>query len=148
MHGQPARGVRATAARLLAAQKVRFLIVGGINTVVGYGLFAVFDQVVFGSLRFGYILSLICSYALSITSAFVLYRRFVFPVTGHVRRDFIAFVGVNAVAIGSNLVLLPALVEVARLTPLVAQGVALVGTTLISFFGHRDISFRRPSDPV
>lgn len=148
LRGHWVRGMRATAARLLAAQKVRFLIVGGINTVLGYGLFVVFNHVLFGSMRFGYILSLICSYALSIMSAFVLYRRYVFPVTGRVRRDFIAFVGVNMVAVGSNLVLLPALVEVARMTPLVAQGIALVCTTLISFFGHRDVSFRRLPEPV
>lgn len=142
--GAPGRA-RSMLASLLRHQKVRFLMVGGFNTVFGYGLFALFNHVVFADVRFGYLLSLVASYAVAITSAFFLYRRFVFPVTGRLRRDFLAFLGVNAVAIGSNLVLLPLLVEGVGLSPLLAQALIVVCTTLISFFGHRDVSFRRPA---
>jgi putative flippase GtrA len=38
---------------------------------------------------------------------------------------------------------LPVLVELSGLHPLVAQGVALVITTLISYVGHKWFSFRR-----
>lgn len=134
------------AARLLANQKVRFLIVGGFNTVFGYGLFASFYRFVFSDVQFGYLISLVASYAAAITVAFFLYRRFVFPVADRLLRDFVAFLGVNAVAVAVNFALLPVLVEVFDVYPLVAQAAVVVCTTMISYFGHRDISFRRPTE--
>jgi putative flippase GtrA len=132
-------------ARLLANQKVRFLLVGGFNTVFGYAMFAGFYRLLFADLPLGYLLSLALSYAIAVTVAFFLYRRFVFPVVGRLCRDFLAFLGVNAVAILVNFALLPVLVEILGVYPLVAQAVVVVCTTLISYFGHRSISFRRPA---
>jgi putative flippase GtrA len=122
---------------LLHREEVRFLIVGVINTVVGYGLFAVF------LLFFGYLVSLYLSYAVAVSLAFVLHRRFTFRVRGNVLIDFVRFVGVYVVSLAVNSVVLPVLVELVGMHPLVAQGVALVITTLISYFGHKWFSFRR-----
>ena len=124
-------------------QRVRFLAVGGTNTVVGYALFVAFDLFVYATVPFGYLLSLVSAFALAIVLAFVLYRRFVFKVTGHVRSDFVKFVSVYLVAIGVNLLTLPLLIEVAGLNSLLAQAIVLGVTTLMSFFGHREFSFRR-----
>ena len=131
------------AARLVSNQKVRFLLVGGFNTVFGYALFAGFYGLIFRAVPFGYMLSLAASYAVAVTAAFFLYRRFVFPVVGRAGRDFVAFLGVNLVAISVNFALLPVLVEILGVYPLVAQAVVVVCTTVISYFGHREISFRR-----
>ena len=124
-------------------QRVRFLTVGGINTVVGYLLFALFDTFLFGNLPFGYLISLVLSYLLAIMLAFVLYRKFVFVVSGRLWLGFIRFVSVYLVSIGANFILLPLLVELANVPPLLAQAIILVATTLLSFFGHRHFSFRR-----
>ena len=127
----------------MADQRVRFLAVGAVNTVVGYALFAAFDIFVFRSLPFGYLASLIVSYAIAIVLAFILYRRFVFKVHGQIWTDLARFVSVYLVAIGVNFVALPVLIELAHLNSLVAQAIVLVVTTLMSFFGHREFSFRR-----
>jgi putative flippase GtrA len=129
---------------LLADQRVRYLMVGGTNTVVGYAIFAVFDLVVFAHLAYGHLVSLFPAYAITIVLAFTLYRRFVFHVSGHVARDFVAFVGVNLFAIGLNLVLLALLVDLVGLPSLVGQALALATTVLVGYFGHREVSFRRP----
>ena len=133
-------------ARLFARQEVRFLAIGATNTVVGFVAYGLLTLFVFHEIRFGYLLSLVCSYAIGIAIAFVLYRRFVFVVTGNVLRDFVRFVMVYVVVIITNLLLLPVLVEGAGLPPLVAQAVILVVSTLMSFFGHKGFSFRR--EPV
>lgn len=138
--GAPARGA---IARFFGDQRIRFLAVGGINTLLGYVIFAALAQWVFVDVAFGYLLALIVSYAISITVAFVLYRRFVFVVKGNVVVDFVRFVSVYAVSIGANAVALPLLVEIAGLHPLVAQAIVLAVTTLISFVGHKYFSFRR-----
>jgi putative flippase GtrA len=129
--------------RLARDQRVRFLAVGATNTVVGYLVFSAFTLWVFADVHLGYLLSLALSYVIGITLAFVLYRRFVFPVHGHLLRDFARFVSVYLVAIGINAAALPLLVEVAQVPPLLAQLMILVVTTLLSFFGHKKFSFRR-----
>lgn len=133
--------LRQTVRRLLAREEVRFVIVGGINTVVGYGLFALFEL----ATPIGYLASLYLSYAFAITLAFVLHRRFTFGVsgTGHVVVDFLRFVSVYVVSLALNTLVLPLLVEVAHVAPLAAQAVCVVITTLISYFGHKWFSFRR-----
>lgn len=128
---------------LVRDQRLRFLAVGATNTVVGYVLFLVLNEWVFGGLPFGYLLSLVVSYAIAIVMAFVLYRRFVFIVRGNVLVDFVRFVGVYLVSLGINLVVLPLLVEVVHLPPFLAQAIILVVTTVVSYLGHRYFSFRR-----
>ncbi|WP_104082416.1 GtrA family protein [Cryobacterium sp. Y11] len=127
----------------LQDQRVRFLAVGGTNTAVGYLVFSAFTLWVFTDVYLGYLLSLALSYVVGITLAFVLYRRFVFVVRGHVRRDLARFVSVYLVAIAINTAALPLLVEVALVPPLIAQLIILAVTTLLSFFGHKKFSFRR-----
>lgn len=138
--------MRSFVGRLLSDQRIRFLAVGATNTLVGYLIFGALTLWVFGAVPFGYLISLVISYAISITLAFWLYRTFVFPVKGRVVTDFLKFVSVYLVAIGLNALLLPLFVEVVGLNPLVAQAISLVLTTLLSYFGHKYVSFRRAHD--
>ncbi|WP_150307186.1 GtrA family protein [Planctomonas psychrotolerans] len=137
--------MRRLAITVLRDQRIRFLIVGGINTLVGYLVYAALTVWVFPDVRFGYLISLALSYVVAIGLAFVLYRRFVFRVHGNVLQDLLRFVTVYLVAITINAIALPLLVEVLSVPPLLAQLIVLVGTTLLSFFGHRSFSFGRPA---
>lgn len=138
--------MRADVLRLLQNQKVRFVLVGGFNTVLGYVTFSALTLRVFHDVRFGYLLSLVVSYAIGISVAFVLYRRLVFVVQGQVVRDFARFVSVYALSIGINAAVLPILVEVVGVPPVVGQGAVVLVTTLLSFVGHRSFSFRRDDE--
>lgn len=128
--------------RLVKDYRVAFLIVGIANTVIGFAWFALFQATV--GVLYGYMVTLVCAHIASVLCAFVPYRRFVFRVCGHVFRDLIRFESVYLVALGINAVLLPLLVEFAHLEPIVAQALIVFVTTLVSFFGHREFSFRRP----
>lgn len=129
--------------RLLADQRVRFLLVGGVNTVVGYGVYALLFLLAGDSI--GYLACLYLSYAIGVSVAFILHRRFTFRVSGsgRVAIDFLRFASVYVVSLVINTLALPLLVEVGRVNPLVSQALALVVTTLLSYFGHRFYSFRR-----
>jgi putative flippase GtrA len=134
--------------RLIRDQRVAFLIVGAINTGVGFLFFVVFDLTIgrwvdsFAGTVWGSLATLACAHVLSVIFAFVMYRRFVFKVTGHVWRDLARFESVYLVSIGINAVVLPALVLLG-VPRLIAQALILVVTTAISYFGHRSFSFRR-----
>lgn len=127
--------------RFIKDRRVAFLIVGGINTVVGFLWFVLF-QVTIGEL-WGYMATLVFAHVASVLCAFYLHRRFVFRVQGHVWQDLMRFEIVQLAAFGINVVALPLLVELVGLTPIVAQAIIVVVTVTLSYFGHRYFSFRR-----
>jgi putative flippase GtrA len=130
-----------TIKRLLGDERVRFVLVGGVNTVVGYGLFVLFVLTIGPTI--GYLGSLYAAYVLATISAFVLHRRFTFRVHGNLVIDFLRFSSVYVVSLLINSLALPLLVEFGHLTPIVAQACIVVLTTLISYVGHKWFSFRR-----
>jgi putative flippase GtrA len=129
--------------RLISDRRVAYLIVGGFNTVNGFVLFVI-AHAVLGSSFAGYMAALLVSHVLAVLCAFVLHRRFVFKVRGHVLLDLARFEVVNLAALGMNAVLLPFFVEVIGLPVVVAQivagGLSVAGT----YLGHLSFSFRRP----
>lgn len=139
MHGAPGLMLR-----IVKDYRVAFLIVGTANTVIGFLWFALFDFTVGRWIgAYGYFVTLGCAHVMSVLCAFVLYRRFVFRVRGQVWRDLARFETVYLVALGVNAVLLAVLVSFVHMQPLLAQALIVFVTTLISFFGHRNFSFRR-----
>jgi len=134
---------RIDARSLVADERVRFLVIGGVNTLLGYGLFAAF-QLAAGHV-IGYLGSLYASYVVAIVIAFALHRRFTFRVagTGNIALDLLRYAGVSVVALAVNTAALPVLVELAGLHPLAAQAIMVVVTALISYVGHKFFSFRR-----
>jgi putative flippase GtrA len=140
--------IRGTVSRLLGDERFRFLIVGGINTAVGYGLFAAFQLSVGGTI--GYLGSLYASYAIAIVLAFVLHRRFTFRIanTDDVFIDFLRFSSVYVVSLAINTVALPVAVRYAKLNPLAAQAIIVIAVTVLTYFAHKLFSFRRKPDPA
>lgn len=132
---------------IVSDERVRFLIAGGINTVIGYGLFAFFE-LTFGEV-IGYLGSLYASYLIAICIAYSLHRSFTFRVSHKTQLlpEFLRFASVYVVALGINTLALPVLVEFGRLEPLAAQAIVVVVTTLLSYFGHKLFSFRQRSSP-
>jgi putative flippase GtrA len=128
--------------RLVRDQRVAFLIVGGMNTAIGTVWFVLFLWL-FPHGATGYLGALACAHIAAVLCAFVLYRRFVFRMTGQVLRDLARFELVNLSTLGFNFAALPLLVEVFGWPVLLSQlGVTCV-TVLCSWFAHRGFSFRR-----
>jgi putative flippase GtrA len=133
--------------RLVRDQRVALLIVGGMNTAIGTVWFVLFLSL-FPHGATGYLGALACAHIAAVLCAFVLYRRFVFRVIGHVLRDLARFELVNLSTLGFNFAALPLLVEVFGWPVLLSQlGVTGV-TVLCSWFAHRGFSFRRSAAEV
>ena len=134
--------------RLVRDQRVAFLIVGGINTVIGFSIFVACSETVghivdqrYGKVA-GTLVTVGISHVLSVLFAFVMHRRFVFRVRGHVLRDLARFESVYLTALAINAVALPVLVELG-VNRILAGAIIMACTTLLSWFGHRHFSFRR-----
>jgi putative flippase GtrA len=134
-------GVPGPLFRLVRDQRVAFLIVGVMNTVMGTGWFVLFLWLFHEAI--GYLGALFCAHIASVLCAFVLYRRFVFRVAGHVWRDLVRFELVNLSVLGFNVATLPLLVELFGWSPLLSQLVIVVVAVVYSWFAHRGFSFRR-----
>lgn len=129
-------------------QFVLFLITGGIAALINIASRIGFSKV----LRFE--LAVLAAYAIGMTTAYVLARKFVFLQTQQsVQRSFAAFALVNLaavlqtwlVSIGLRSWLLPIL-GAAALVDLIAHSFGVVVPVITSFFGHKYVSFRDVSN--
>jgi len=130
-------------------QRAAFLVVGVLNTIVGFGIFMAASQTVghvvdrHYSKVAGSLVRLGINHVLSVLFAFVGYRRFAFRVRGQMLRDLARFCCVYLAAAAVNFTALPVLVELGP-DRIPAQAVIAAATALVSDFGHRHFSFRRP----
>lgn len=127
--------------KIIKDQRTAFLIVGGINTGVGF-LWFVFFQLTIGQV-WGYLVALVFSHITSMICAFLMQRYFVFRVRGHWWRDLYRFEIVQLGTLAINFIALPFLVQVVHLNPIPAQAIITAVTVVLSWFGHRHFSFRR-----
>lgn len=134
-------GVPGPLLRIIRDQRVAFLIVGAVNALIGPAWFVLFLWLLRNAI--GYLGALVCAHIAAVLCAFVLYRHFVFRVTGHVLRDLGRFELVNLSALAFNFVVLPLLVEVCGWPVLLSQLVITAVQVVYSWFAHRHFSFGR-----
>jgi putative flippase GtrA len=125
---------------------LRFAMVGVVNSVFAFGVFAGLQLTIGAHVH--YLVILLISHVVSVLEAYVLQRRFVFRVSGRWWRDLARFWSVYLAALAINLVALPLLVEFAHVSVLPAQALVMLGVALGTFVAHRTFTFRRPNDTI
>lgn len=127
----------AKAELLLACQPARFLIVGAINTVVGYGCFA---AMLYAELP--YLSAYWISMAIGVAVSYILNKLFTFKSRARSILELIRFLSVYAASFAAGTVILFLLVDILSVAPYAAGGTNLIFTTLTSWFGHKYFSFK------
>lgn len=125
------------AAKLLGDQRIRFLLVGGINTAVGYGTFA---ALVFCGLH--YLAAHVAATAAGVSCSYILNKYFTFRQYKKSFAEACRFVLVYAVSFFAGVIVLYSMVSKMSLNPYAAGMINLLFTTMISWFGHKYFSFR------
>ena len=130
-------------------QMLRYLIVGGCNTVFGYGLYALLTYLLSGRIPAAYMAASVIGSVVSITFAFLGYKWFVFKTKGNYWREYLRCFAVYGTSMLINLALLPVLVTALRFltgrndfAPYIAGAILVFGTVVFSFIGHKKFSFR------
>jgi putative flippase GtrA len=126
------------------SRKLRFLIVGGWNTLFGYLSFYVLYLV--AADRLHYLIIAVIAHFVAVTQSYVTQRRLVFRSDAPVPGEFLRF---NASLIGTllfGLLAMYLLVEAATLSPLVAQAIVILTSAVLSYVLHSRVSFRPSSD--
>jgi putative flippase GtrA len=128
---------------------LRYLLVGGFNTVFGYALFALLNWLFAGMGRFSYEYALFLASIISMTAAFLGYKWFVFRTRGNYLAEWIRCVGIYGTTMLIGLAGMPILVPILQRTlPRPALASYLAGaimtaiTVVFGFFGHKNVSFR------
>lgn len=119
------------------AEFLKFVLVGGANTVLGYVLFALLTPF----MHYGIAYSI--SYVIGVVFAYVANSLFVFhePLAW---RKFMAFPLVYVVQYLIGITLLPVLIELLRFDPLIAQPVVIVVTMPVTYLLSRLIVRSNP----
>jgi len=134
-------------------QFLRYMLVGGWNTLFGYATYALFTALLMPRVRFGYIWASALSSLINISVAYVGYKFFVFKTKGNYLVEWMRCILVYGSGMLPGLVLLPLLVgglhyafHLQRSAPYVAGAFVMVVGAIYSFLGHKHFSFRVPDD--
>ncbi|HOF62554.1 MAG TPA: GtrA family protein [Candidatus Latescibacteria bacterium] len=125
---------------VLNSQMVRYLIVGGWNTVFGAAVYALLYNG-FGQ-HVHYLLLLIPANILAITNAFLGYRYIVFRSRGRMLQEYLRCYVVYGGMMLFNALLLYLLVTLLSLAPPIANAFCVLSTTIVAYFSHKHFSFR------
>lgn len=121
--------------------KLVFLVVGGVNTVVGI---SIFPLLYYASrpLDVHYMPLLIVSQILGITFSYLTNKLIVFKTEGWSVPEYLRFATYYGIYFVLNLILLPVCVEFLRQDPVIAQLVISIGSVVATYFWHSRITFR------
>jgi putative flippase GtrA len=117
-----------------------YLVVGGWNTLFGYGVWAVL-QYLLGD-RLHYLAIVLISWPIAVLNAYLGYRYFVFRSQGPMLRELPRFSVVYVVTLIANVLLLPIALNVLPFNIYVVQALLLVVVVACSYLAHKYYSFR------
>lgn len=120
--------------------KIRFILAGGINTVVGLSIYPILFFLM-APLKLHYLVILVFSQIICVIFAYLTNKFLVFKTTGNYIREFSKFVTFHLAYFAANLVALPILVEFVRINPVWAQTAFAALVIVSSYFWHSQITF-------
>lgn len=119
----------------------RYLVAAGFNTAFGLAIYPALLWV-FPWLRVHYMVGLLIAQAVSLAFAYSSYKLGVFQTRGGYARELTAFLSFYGVNYAANWIALPALVEFAHLSPIIAQLMFSALIMITSYFWHSKVTFR------
>jgi putative flippase GtrA len=130
-------------------EQLLYLVVGGWNTVFGFGAWALMQYLLGDYLN--YLAVIVLAWPINVLNAYLGYRYIVFRSRGPVLRELPRFSLVYLVTLVLNLALLPVALRVLPSSIYVVQALFAVAVVVCSYLGHKYFSFRggrqrRPRD--
>jgi putative flippase GtrA len=133
--------------------RFRFLLIGVWNTLFGYGIFWLLYAVtsrLFSARYLAYTTAQVVGWIIAVANAYFLHKHVTFRSRARGRAavfEFLRFMQTYLAMFVLGLGLLPFLVEIAGLEPRVAALIATAIGVVVSYLGHRFVTFRRDEAP-
>ena len=121
-------------------EQVLYLVVGGWNTVFGYGAWAVMQYLLGGYLH--YLVVVVLSWPIAVLNAYLGYRFIVFRSRRPVLRELPRFSLVYFLTLIVNLALLPVALHVLPFNIYLVQALFTAVVVVCSYLAHKYYSFR------
>jgi putative flippase GtrA len=118
-------------------EKLRFLLVGGWNTVFSIALFSV----IFLKLE-NYKISIVLSHIISVFQSFITFRWFVFPVKNNFLLQYFKVNLLYLLYFALNFTLLYIMVEVLKIYPILSQIFITCILIIYSYVGNKYFTFK------
>ena len=118
-------------------QQVRFLFVGLLNTIVGYGSYVI---LIFFNIN--YLLANFISTVIGIVNSYIWNRNFTFKSNKKIKIELIKFLLVYFIIYLIGLINLFIMVSYFKTNKYLAGFINLIVTTIISWIGHKHFSFK------
>jgi putative flippase GtrA len=141
-------------AHIPPGQFLRYLIVGGWNTLFSYASFAVLTALLTPLIPKAYIVASALASLINITVSYLGYKWFVFKTRGNYVREWLRAVAVYSTAILISIATLPVLVFLIRRlshldksAPYLAGALLTAFSVIYSFLGHKRFSFGIEGNP-
>lgn len=121
-------------------QKLRYLLVGGFNTVFSYAIFCLFQLLLGKYLH--YLVSLVLVYFISVFNSFINLRFFVFRSRGRFWHEYLKVNFVYLWHLLFNILLLYMLKDKMHVNIFIAQFICAIALVVIVYFAHKHFSFK------
>jgi putative flippase GtrA len=121
-------------------EQLLYLVVGGWNTVFGYGVWALMQYLLGDYLH--YLVIVVLAWPIAVLNAYLGYRFIVFRSRGSVLKEFPRFSLVYLATLVVNLALLPIALSVLPFNIYVIQALFTVVVVVASYLSHKYYSFR------
>ena len=120
-------------------EQILYLVVGGWNTLFGYGVWALMQYVLHDYLH--YLVILVLSWPFAVLNAYICYRVFVFRSKDSVWRELPRFSLVYVVTLCAGLLALPVLLRTLPYNIYVIQAGYTAVVVVLSYLSHKFFSF-------
>lgn len=121
-------------------EKLRFILVGGYNSVFSYGVFFTLNHLLQNSLHYLFILTI--THLISISNSFFNFRFFVFQSRGNVAKEYAKVFTVYLGYFACNSIMLFILKELLNINILLAQLICMITLAIATYFVHKKFSFK------
>lgn len=119
-------------------KKIRFLLVGGFNTLLSYLLFILFIEF----FKMPYQVSLIIQYLITVNISIFTMRYYVFQSIGKAGFEYFKACGVYLIMLAFNYLFLFWLIDLMGMNVILSQGIYIIISTIITYLLHQNITFK------
>jgi putative flippase GtrA len=120
-------------------EQLLYLVVGGWNTVFGYGIWALLQYLLGDHLH--YLVVVVLAWPIAVVNAYLGYRFIVFRSRGSVLRELPRFSLVYLSTLIANVLLLPVALNVLPFSIYAVQALFTAAVVVVSYLGHKYYSF-------
>jgi putative flippase GtrA len=122
----------------------RYLVIGGINTFLSYGLGALLLYALLDKIHYFWIM--VIGTIASVTISYLNHKFIVFRTEGNYIREYLRFYLIYAVPICFAFIAFPICYDLLGMNPYFAQAVIMGVTIVASYIGHKRFSFHPRRD--